>query len=96
MEAFKTRMNKGPEPNLYFYRDSSQKEIDLVYKAGRALTPIEIKAAMTFNPSLHKTLCYFQKISGAEQGVLIYAGELELQKGSLEVLNFMNTHQLFE
>jgi len=42
LEALKTRMNRGMEPNLYFYRDANQKEIDLLYKNRNMLTPVEI------------------------------------------------------
>lgn len=30
-EAMKNRHNKGKEPNLYFYRDQSQKKVDLLH-----------------------------------------------------------------
>ena len=96
LEALKTRMNKGMEPNLYFYRDANQKEIDLLYKYRKELIPIEIKAAMTYNTSLHNNLIYFNKITGGEKGYLIYARDLEYEKSSISILNFANTYSIFE
>lgn len=96
LEALKTRLNKGMEPNLYFYRDANQKEVDLLYKNRNELIPIEIKAAMTYNQSLHSNLSYFNKITGGEKGYLVYAGELEYEKNDIAVLNYANTHSIFQ
>lgn len=96
LEAMKTLMNRGAEPDLFFYRDVNQKEIDLICKKGNRLLPVEIKAAMTYSDTLHKNLNYFLSLSGSEKGCLIYAGELEYDKNNLVVLNFANTYKLFE
>lgn len=96
LEAMKTLMNRGAEPDLFFYRDVNQKEIDLIYKEGNRLMPVEIKAAMTYSDTLHKNLKYFHDLSGSEKGYLIYAGELEYDKNNLAVLNYVNTYKLFE
>jgi predicted AAA+ superfamily ATPase len=96
IEALKTRMNLGMDANLYFYRDNNQNEVDLIYKKGRELIPIEIKSAMTYTDSLHKNIDFFQKIAGSTKGFLIYAGDLEIHKENLTMLNFTHTHQIFE
>jgi predicted AAA+ superfamily ATPase len=96
IEALKTRMNLGMDANLYFYRDNNQNEVDLIYKKGRELIPIEIKSAMTYADSLHKNIDYFQKIAGSTEGYLIYAGDLEIHKENLSMLNFTHTHMVFE
>ncbi len=96
IEALKAMMNQGLESALHFYRDANQKEIDLLYKKGRNLFPVEIKAAMTYNKSLHSNVSYFNKISGGDKGYLIYAGDLEFETSSLSVLNFTSTYRIFE
>ena len=95
LEALKTRMNRGMEPNLYFYRDANQKEIDLLYKNRNMLIPVEIKAAMTYHKSLHNNIIYFNKITGGDKGYLIYAGENEYKKSDISVLNYANTYRIF-
>ncbi len=96
LEALKARMNKGLEPNLYFYRDANQKEVGLLYKNRNELIPVEIKAAMTYNKYLYKSINYFNIITGGEKGYLVYAGKLKFEKSSLSVLNFANTYSIFE
>lgn len=42
-EIYKSYINAGKQPPLYFYRDSNKKEIDLLIHQNGILTPIEIK-----------------------------------------------------
>ena len=42
-EVFKSYLNAGKRPPLYFYRDSNKKEIDLILYQNGTMYPIEIK-----------------------------------------------------
>lgn len=42
-EIYKSYLNAGQKPPLYFYRDSNKKEIDLIIYQDAVVTPIEIK-----------------------------------------------------
>lgn len=42
-EIYKSYINAGKQPPLYFYRDSNKKEIDLLIYQDGILTPVEIK-----------------------------------------------------
>ena len=42
-EIYKSYINAGLEPPIYYYRDRDQKEIDLLIHANGTLYPIEIK-----------------------------------------------------
>lgn len=48
-QVIKSFNNKGIEPPIYFYRDTNQKEIDLIIEYNRTLYPVEIK--VTANPT---------------------------------------------
>ena len=95
IEALKARLNQGMDPNLFFYRDNNQHEIDLLYKDGRRLIPIEIKSAMTYHESLHKSNDYFVKHFNMDTGYLIYAGDVEIKKDSINILNYKKTYSIF-
>lgn len=77
METFKASLNQGRKSELYFYRDNTGREIDLIYKTSHQLTPIEIKSSKTFNTSFLKQLDYFAELVGdrCTKGYLIYAEE---------------------
>lgn len=44
-EIYKSYLNAGKEPPIYYYRDKDQKEIDLLLYQNGVLSPIEIKKA---------------------------------------------------
>ncbi|MES2677698.1 MAG: ATP-binding protein [Pseudomonadota bacterium] len=50
-EILKSYWHNGVEPNFYYYRDTDQKEIDLVIETADTLYPIEFKKTAT--PSLN-------------------------------------------
>lgn len=97
MELVKTRLNQALDPNLYFYRDSHQNEVDVVFKSGTMLTPIEIKSAQTFHASFLKGLHYFDKIfpDRVNQGFVVYDGNIEQKVQKFEVLNVRNIARIF-
>ena len=47
IEALKHRLNRGHQPNLWFFRDSSGLECDLLLEAGRGMAAIEAKSGST-------------------------------------------------
>ena len=97
MEAVKTRLNKGLDPNLFFYRDNNKNEVDLIYKQSSNLIPIEIKSAKTLNKKFFNGLNIFKKItSKASGGYLIYSGELSPDTDSIKVRHFTKTYEIFE
>lgn len=92
LELIKSRLNKGLDPQLYFFRDAHGHEIDLVFQKGHILVPIEIKAGQTFNSEFLKNLKFFQELVGSRspKGFLIYAGSQEQGVGSFEILNYLH------
>ena len=47
IEALKHRLNRGHQPNLWFFRDLSGLECDLLLEAGRGIAAIEAKSGST-------------------------------------------------
>lgn len=53
-EVIKSFYNNGIEPPIYFYRDTNQKEIDLLIEHNRTLYPIKIKTTASPNKKMTK------------------------------------------
>lgn len=88
-EALKSRLHAGRPANLYFFRDSNGREVDLLYPTDHGTIPVEIKSAMTYDPSFVSGIRYFQKLSGTtEPGWVIYAGELEFAGEGYRAIHF--------
>ncbi len=49
IEALKHRLNRGHQPNLWFFRDSSGLECDLLLETGEGTSAIEIKSGSTIS-----------------------------------------------
>jgi predicted AAA+ superfamily ATPase len=80
-EMFKYRYNSHKKPHLFFWRDAQQHEVDCVFeKRYNTLIPVEIKASMTFNKALLKSLSQWQEIANLKNtpAYLIYAGDTNL------------------
>lgn len=98
-ELIKDRHNKGKKNNLYFYRDGSQKEIDVIYSIGNHYLPIEIKSAETFTKDFLKNLDYFEKLfPDLNYGKLLICATTDEQKrqnthitNPREMLEYINT-----
>ena len=59
---------------MYFYRDGNGNEVDLLYRCGQKLLPIEIKSGQTISRDYFKGIDYFARNFGATGGAVIYAG----------------------
>ena len=91
-EAYKRCLNEMREPNLFFYRDSNQNEVDLVEMCRDGLRAIEIKSAMTYTASFEKALKAFPKWVNRPviDRMVVYAGHEERTEGDITVRNFLN------
>jgi predicted AAA+ superfamily ATPase len=96
MELVKHRYNQGLDHNLHFYRDSNGNEIDIVYKSGASLIPVEIKAAQTFIPDFLKGLRHLHKAfpKTAEAGYLVYTGNREYTLDGFRVIHYNKAHHI--
>lgn len=77
MEFLKNRFNNAKTSNLYFYRDRTGNEIDLVIQKALSLIPIEIKSTETLNLDFCRGLNMIKKIFVTEitKSFIIYSGK---------------------
>ncbi len=62
-EILKSYRNNGIEPSLYYYRDDSRNEIDLMLVENATLHPIVIKAGITYNEKTIKSFACLKNLS---------------------------------
>ena len=94
-EIIKNRKNKEQFGDIYFYRDSTGNEVDVLIENEGNLIPIEIKSAVKIQKEHHKNLKWFQKVFRQDGGVLLYAGnENESFPNEIEQLSWTNVKDL--
>lgn len=68
-EVLKSYMNAGANlRDVWFYRDSKKREIDLVIQEGHILHPVEIKTSATINSDAVKNFACLESFSDYEVG----------------------------
>ena len=75
-ELLKERLNAGANDNLYFWRDKTGHEIDLLADEVGNLQIFELKSAETISSDFFSGLDYFSKVhTGVQQRILVYGGK---------------------
>lgn len=74
-EIIKQKLNYDFSEKLYFWRDKTGREIDLIIDKTTEFIPVEIKSGKTIQNEFFKNLRYLLKLSGEKQGKIIYAGD---------------------
>jgi predicted AAA+ superfamily ATPase len=92
LEFLKNRYNAGQTNNLFFYKDKSQREIDILQQFGNQYNAYEIKSATTFHSEFTGNLNYLKKIFGETlvKRQVIYDGNNDLNTPENGVVNFRN------
>lgn len=87
-ELMKGRFNRGLPADMYFWRDSTGNEIDILVDRGAVLLPIEVKAGKTVAADFFKALRKWCAFAGNAAGpaTLIYAGTDKQTRTDITVL----------
>ena len=90
LELLKGRLNKGLRSNLFYWRDRTGHEIDVLLDQPKGIVPIEIKTASTFHADFLKGLNYWLKLKSKTSACyLIYTGQ-ETTIGKTRVMHWKN------
>ncbi|HEX7506060.1 MAG TPA: ATP-binding protein [Polyangia bacterium] len=73
-ELTKAFVHRGRDAPLYFWRDSTGHEIDIVMDLGDRLVPIEVKSGQTVASDAADNLRWWTKLAHSDRGVLIHGG----------------------
>jgi len=88
-ELIKQYTNKGIAPPLYYWRDKTGHEIDIIIDDYDSLVPIEIKTGQTITSNWFKNLSYWTHLSKEENAYVLYAGEQKQKRSnSITIVNW--------
>jgi len=96
LEFLKNRFNNGKRSNLYYYKDQSKREVDIVQEFGVHYHAYEVKSAKTFHSNFFDTLKYLKSVLGGDSLVktqVIYDGKIELdipENGMINIRSIPN------
>ena len=97
-ELQKNRFNQGLASNLYFWRNNTGEEVDVLIELGETLMPVEIKSGQTFNPDfltgLHKWARYAGPV--AQPAHLVYGGAGNMNRSGVSVHSWRELQPLLD
>lgn len=86
-ELYKYCLNKGEAPALYFWRDSTGNEVDVIVETATGLKSIELKSGSTFASDWLENLNKWKKLSSESQHTpqLVYGGDESYERDGTQV-----------
>lgn len=89
MEKVKRKLNNVESPSLYFFRDNTGNEVDLLEQDGADLLSYEIKTTQTLGSGLFKGLNFYKRLNpDNRKSALIYTGREKTKRYGHECLPF--------
>ena len=86
-ELYKKRLNTGLPIDLYFWRDNTGNEVDLIVENEKGLQPIEIKSGSTYASDWSQGLKKWQALAKNKslEPAILYGGESNFEREGLKV-----------
>jgi len=95
-ELVKMRYNQVKNDNLYYFRDNTGNEIDIVMDYGIKTVQIEIKSGMTVNTDFFKGLKFYESLSkDAGESHLVYGGDKSYIREDINVISWKDISHKF-
>lgn len=95
-ELLKARFSQALSSNLYFWRDHTGNEIDIVIEQAHKLTPVEVKSGQTIGSDFLKGLKYWLQLAGksADKAWLVYGGDQNQTREDIQIIPWSNINKL--
>jgi uncharacterized protein len=91
MEIIKQFSNQAIIPTVYYWRDKTGREVDIIIEKDLKIIPIEIKSSQTIKPEFTKHLVYWKNLASSSKAYVLYAGNvLQNQSSGVTLMNWRN------
>ncbi|MCK6616468.1 MAG: ATP-binding protein [Cyclobacteriaceae bacterium] len=87
-ELLKSRFNQGLRSNLFYWRDVSGHELDVIIESNPEPVAVEIKSGLTANDEHFKGLRFWNKLNPKSKKILVYGGDESYNWQSFVVTNW--------
>ncbi|MFM7428762.1 MAG: ATP-binding protein [Flammeovirgaceae bacterium] len=94
IELLKSRLNRGLRSNLFYWRDRTGNEIDLLLDQSDTIVPVEIKSSTTFHLDFLKGIRYWQKLNPRLKSSYVVFNGKDGQVEKTKILNWKNIDKI--
>ncbi len=97
-EIIKNFYNKGKDPNIYFWRDRYEHEVDCVIEYGTKVIAIEVKAKRTFNSRIFQGLSYWNELNPEtyKSYIVHAANKNEVTTSHKNLISWQNINEIID
>ncbi len=94
-DILKKRFNEGKSNNIFFWRDSTGLEIDLLLEKTDKLIPIEMKSGQTVIPNYFSNITKWMQLSDTKVGFVVYAGNtVQKRSNGISVIPYFDAWEI--
>lgn len=91
LELLKAKFNNGQRSNLFYWRDRTGNEIDVLLDQSAQVVPVEIKTSATFTTDYVKGINYWKKINpNVKKAFVVFTGKT----ASLDKISMLNWKEI--
>lgn len=95
-ELKKHVLNRSVNEDIFFWRDNTGHEIDIIIDKKDSFIPVEIKSGKTLTGEFFKGINYWQRLTGLQSGAVVYGGdETYSYSDGKKVISWRNPDRLF-
>ena len=88
-ELRKSYLNNGSSLPLFYWRDKTGHEVDVIIEKSSELLPVEIKSGRTVSGEYFRNLHYWIKQSKMAHGFVLYGGKENQQRSNgIQLMNW--------
>ena len=97
-EIIKNFYNRGEDPNVYFWRDRSDHEVDCIMTYGSKKIAVEIKASQTPNTRFFSGLSFWNNLpqNTKNKSYVVYTGEEKRISGYKNLVSWQNIENIMK
>ena len=95
-ELLKARYNAGLKNNLFFWRNNTGLEFDIIIEKGNKLTPVEVKSGATIAQAWFDAIEKWIDLAGSDaaRAYLVYGGTKSFSQKAVTILSWQNIERI--
>lgn len=95
-ELHKYYYHSGQQPNIYYWRDRTGHEVDILIDSSKGMKLAEVKSCKTINSDFFKNLNYLSNFLLPTMKYIVYAGNEKQKRSQINIIPWFNADEIAE
>jgi predicted AAA+ superfamily ATPase len=90
-------LNRAKNENIFFWRNNTGHEVDIIIETSDGLLPVEIKSGKTITNEFFNGINYWRKLTGTQSGAVVFGGDdSQSYSDGRKAITWRDLHKLFK